>query len=221
MTLNSAKFDLSEIFFSIQGEGSLAGKPCIFIRFAGCNLNCIWCDTTYASSTSNSKIVSGLELLNLIKKFKCEFIELTGGEPLLQKDIIPFSNLLCDYSYKVAIETNGSIDISNLDTRIKRIIDIKTPSSNESDKFLLTNIKYLTKNDELKFVISNRIDFDYSIDFITKYNLNKKAGELLFSPAFNILEPSLLSEWILNSGLDIRLSLQIHKYIWNPEERCR
>ncbi len=221
MSLNTLNFRVNEIFHSIQGEGSSAGKPCIFIRLANCNLRCCWCDTPYAQTNEESTLMSGTELLDKIKSFNCNFIEFTGGEPLLQKDIFPLISLLCDCAYSVAVETNGSLDISQLDSRAKRIIDIKTPSSKEENSFYSLNIKHISNNDELKFVISDAADFDFAMDVINQYNLNKKAGEILFSPAFNIIEPSVLADWILKSSLPIRLSLQLHKYIWNPNERCR
>lgn len=221
MSLNSLSFRVNEIFYSLQGEGTLSGKPCVFVRFANCNLRCRWCDTVYAQTNEESTEMSGIELLNKIKSFNCDFIEFTGGEPLLQKDIFPLISLLCDCSYLVAVETNGSCDISQLDNRVKRVIDIKTPSSNEEKSFYLPNIKCISKNDELKFVIADTNDFDFAINLINQYQLQKKAGEILFSPAFSLLEPACLADWILQSRVPIRLSLQLHKYIWNPTERCR
>jgi 7-carboxy-7-deazaguanine synthase len=165
--------------------------------------------------------MSGTEVLDKIKSFNCNFIEFTGGEPLLQTDIFPLISLLCDSSYLVAVETNGACDISQLDRRVKRVIDIKTPSSGEEKSFYLPNIKHISNNDEVKFVIADAVDFDYAINIINQFQLQKKAGEILFSPAFNSLEPAVLADWIMQSMLPIRLSLQLHKYIWNPDERCR
>jgi len=221
MNLNSLSFRVNEIFYSLQGEGTLAGKPCVFVRLAYCNLRCKWCDTPYAQTYDESIQMSGTELIQKIKSFNCNFIEFTGGEPLLQKDVFPLIALLCDCSYFVAVETNGSCDISQLHRSVKRVIDIKTPSSSEEKSFNTLNIKYLSHNDDIKFVIAEKNDFEFAINLINQHQLHKKAGEILFSPAFNILEPALLAEWILNTTVPIRLSLQLHKYIWNPNERCR
>jgi len=213
-----AKLNISEILFSIQGEGSRAGLPCVFVRLQGCNLDCTWCDTIYAKKLDiKSRLMTEDEIISEIEKFKCKFVQLTGGEPL-EHDINCLTGLLIDKDYTVTIETNGSKDISKADRRAIKIMDIKCPSSGMSEYNLFQNFDYLTNNDEIKFVIAGKNDFDYALNIVYGYNLIPKA-QILFSPAFNILKPEELAAWILESGLNIRLQLQLHKFIWHPNKR--
>jgi len=212
--------NINEIFFSIQGEGTRAGLPCVFVRMQGCMLRCKWCDTDYALELREIKnIMSIEEIINKIKSFNCNFVELTGGEPLAQENTIILARILCELGYEVAIETNGYSDISKLDSRVIKIMDLKCPASGMSKYNNFENIKYITKNDEVKFVIADENDFNWAIEIIQKFDLIKKVNSILVSPAFGLCEPKKLAEKVLNSGLNIRLQLQLHKYIWEPNTR--
>lgn len=197
-----------EIFPSIQGEGSLVGIPMLFIRLTGCNLRCTYCDTKYAYTEGYDFSVE--EVLKKIRNFKFKYVEITGGEPLIQQEVYPLmDNLVRDFN--VVLETNGSILIEKVNPQVKVILDIKTPGSGMSDKNLLDNIKFLKEKDEIKFVITDRDDYDWSKKFIKSYPT--KVKEILFSPAFGLLEPKKLAEWIIQDGLNVRLNIQMHKYI--------
>ncbi|HEX38150.1 MAG TPA: radical SAM protein [Candidatus Cloacimonetes bacterium] len=203
--------ELSEIFYSLQGESSYAGLPCIFIRLAGCNLRCSYCDTTYAYNTQFTLSIE--EIIDEVKKFQSvKLIEITGGEPLLQKDTIRLLTLLLEKNYKVLLETNNSISLAEVPMEVIKIVDIKTPSSDMSDKMLWDNFKILNNHDEIKFVIGDRIDFDWALGIIKKYDL--KRFQLLFSPVFEKLESAKLAEWILETRLPIRMNVQLHKVLW-------
>ncbi len=216
----TVKLNINEIFFSIQGEGTRAGLPCIFIRMQGCMLRCRWCDTDYALELNiNKNIMSIDEIIEKIKEYKCKFVELTGGEPLAQDNTYILAKYLCDLGYQVAVETNGYADVSKLDSRVIKIIDMKCPGSGMSKFNNYSNLNYLDKKDEVKFVISDENDFLWAKDIIIKYNLIDRVAAVLVSPAFGLIEPRKLAELILSSSLDIRLQLQIHKYIWEPNTR--
>ncbi|HOV92934.1 MAG TPA: radical SAM protein [Candidatus Kapabacteria bacterium] len=212
--------NISEIFYSIQGEGTRAGLPCVFVRLQGCNLRCTWCDTPYALEIKQiEQIMTFWEILEHIKSFNCNFIEFTGGEPLVQSNSIDLMNYLIENGYTVAIETSGSKLIDKLHPDIIKILDIKCPASNMSKFNKIENLKYLNKKDEIKFVISDRGDFDWAMDYISRNNTFAITENLLFSPVFGKLEPIVLSQWILATHLPIRLQLQIHKFIWEPDKR--
>ena len=207
---------INEIFFSIQGESTYAGRPCVFVRLTYCNLRCSFCDTEYAFFEGEYK--SFEEILLEIKKYNCSLIEITGGEPLVQKNVIPFMTMLCDEGYKVLIETGGHMDISGIDKRVKRIMDIKCPGSGESERNYWENLNYINESDQIKFVISDRVDYDWAKDIIVKYELSRKCP-VLMSPNFKKLNNKMLAEWILADQLDVRFQLQIHKYIWSPDQQ--
>ncbi|MEJ2544556.1 MAG: radical SAM protein [Calditrichaceae bacterium] len=206
---------INEIFYSIQGESTYAGIPCVFVRLTYCNLRCSFCDTEYAFFEGDYK--SFKKILSEIKKYSCSLVEITGGEPLVQKNIIPFMTILCDAGYEVLIETGGHMDISGIDERVKRIMDIKCPGSGESEKNYWENLNYIKESDQIKFVISNRKDYDWAKNIIEKYNINKKCP-ILMSPNFKEIDNITLAEWILADRLDVRFQLQIHKYIWAPDK---
>mgnify|MGYP001586651796 CR=1 FL=1 len=208
---------ISEIFFSIQGESSYAGLPCIFIRLAGCNLRCIYCDTVYAQDVEDGYGMSIDDILHEIKKFKCKIVEITGGEPLMQDETIPLIKKLLAKGCKVLLETNGTINLKDIDKRVVKIMDIKTPGSFPSQAFNEGNLKYLKKNDEIKFVLVDRNDYEWAKELIRKYCLEKSAN-VLFSPAHKRLLPDKLSEWILGDGLHVRLQPQLHKIIWGEKK---
>ena len=207
---------INEIFYSIQGESSLAGLPCIFIRLTYCNLRCSYCDTEYAFYEGTDYTIE--EILAEIKKYECKLVEITGGEPLVQKEVLPLMKKLCDSGYYVIIETGGSLSIKEIDKRVKIIMDLKCPSSKMAEKNLYENIDVLKLNDEVKFVIGNRQDYDWSKNVISQYLLTEKCS-VLFSNVFEELKPVQLAEWILEDNLKVRFQIQMHKYIWDPKKR--
>ncbi|HIJ61024.1 MAG TPA: radical SAM protein [Nitrospirae bacterium] len=209
---------ICEIFTSIQGESSYAGLLCHFIRLMGCNLRCLYCDTTYAYYEGEEIAVE--DILSFIKSKDCSIrlVEITGGEPLLQPDTPRLIEKLIDEGYKVLVETNGSYSIEVIDKRAVIIMDIKTPGSGMDGYNLIENISYLKPTDELKFVITNRFDYEWSREFCKKYKGEIKSS-ILFSPSFNHLKPSVLAEWIIEDSLPVRLNLQIHKFIFHPFKR--
>ncbi|TAL70541.1 MAG: radical SAM protein [Bacteroidetes bacterium] len=217
---NDIKLNVSEIFYSIQGEGTRAGLPCVFIRLQGCKLRCKWCDTPYALKfNGDSSKMTFSEIIESVKKFGCKFIQITGGEPLNQENVIPFMKLLCDKKLTVSLETSGAFDVSEVDKRVIKIMDIKCPASGMVKLNKFENINYINKKDEIKFVIADRKDFDWAMEIIKQYKLTKKTTNILFSPAFDIIEPVTLANWLLESNIKARLQLQIHKYIWEPNTR--
>ena len=212
-------YKLSEIFYSIQGEGTRAGLPCVFVRMQGCRLRCSWCDTKYSWDLNSGYFeMEHIELLQKIKSYNCNFIEFTGGEPL-EQDIHGIMKELCDSGYTVAIETSGYIDVSTLDKRIVKILDIKCPDSLMSKKNKYENLNYLSKNDEVKFVIASRIDYDFAKQITIEHNLIEKCNSVLFSPVFGSINYEEMVNWILTDNLQVRFQLQMHKFIWHPEKR--
>jgi 7-carboxy-7-deazaguanine synthase len=209
---------VNEIFFSIQGESSYAGRPCAFIRLAGCNLRCSYCDTRYAYEEGSVQEISDIE--QQIRSFGCRLVEITGGEPLLQAETPELIRTLLDRRYTVLMETNGSLDIGCIDKRCIRIVDVKCPSSGESKKNRLENLAIITPNDEVKFVIGDRGDFEYAKDVISTH-LSGRSGlqPPLISPVFSRMDPESLARWILEDHLDVRLQIQLHKIIWGAEKR--
>jgi len=211
------QLDICEIFFSLQGESTYAGLPCIFVRLSGCNLNCTYCDTLFAKSESFPMDFNAI--LKKIESYGCNLVEITGGEPLLQSNTIDFISILINKSYKVLLETNGSISIESISHECIKIVDIKCPSSNESLSNLETNLKLLTNKDELKFVIGTRSDYEFAKDFILSKVGNLSSEKIHLSPVFGIMEPEILAAWILQDNLNARMSLQMHKIIWDKDKR--
>jgi 7-carboxy-7-deazaguanine synthase len=207
---------VNEIYYSIQGESSKAGLPCVFVRLTYCNLRCSYCDTEYAFYEGEEKTIE--EIIAEVKKFNCNLIEITGGEPLVQSESIELMTKLCDEGFEVMIETGGSLPIKDIDKRVKIIMDLKCPSSKMMKKNLYHNIDYIKKIDEIKFVIGSREDYDWSKEMVDKYVLNDKCS-VLFSVVFGQLEPVQLINWILEDRLKVRFQLQIHKIIWHPETK--
>lgn len=208
---------VNEIYYSVQGESTAAGLPCVFVRLTYCNLRCTYCDTEYAFYDGKDLSIS--DIIDEVKKYNCNLVEITGGEPLVQMDeCLELMKQLCDYGFKVMIETSGSLTIKDMDPRVKIIMDLKCPSSGMVKKNLYDNINYLKPTDELKFVIGNREDYDWTLDIINKYKLTNKC-EILFSVVFGKLEPVQLVNWILEDNLKVRFQLQMHKFIWHPEKK--
>ena len=212
---------VNEIFKSIQGESTHAGLPCTFIRLSGCNVRCNYCDTRYAYEEGDEMEIE--DILSRIKSFNCNLVEITGGEPLAQGEADLLIEALLSEGYKVLVETNGTLSIEPL-SRLRKagelhiILDIKTPSSGVSDRVCWDNLKHVTADDEIKFVLGDRRDYDWSREVIDKYKLIGRCP-ILFSPIYKVLEPSLLAEWIVADNLDVRLNLQLHKIIWSSETR--
>lgn len=214
------EFSISEIFHSIQGEGLRAGERCVFIRLHGCSLRCSWCDTPYAlDKRSGGTLMKGSELLEAVKQYDCKFIEFTGGEPLEQFAIHGLMKEFCDAGYTVAVETGGHIDISFIDPRVIRIMDVKCPDSKMSTLNHLPNLRTLTKNDEVKFVLASRGDYEWARNIISEFDLTHVCGAVLMSCVFDALPFKSLAEWILEDRLNVRMQLQMHKFIWDPSMR--
>lgn len=208
------KLTVNEIYESIQGESSWAGLHCVFIRLTACDLRCTYCDTTYAFYEGKKRTLD--DILAETLAFDCPLIELTGGEPLLQKNALPLMAALCDAGKTVLIETSGAHDISKIDPRVHRIMDLKTPSSGECARNLFSNIEFLTERDEVKFVIGSREDYEWSRAQVRKFGLSNIVKTVLFSPIFGKIEPREIVEWIIADKLPVRFQLQMHKFIWEP-----
>ena len=204
---------INEIFYSIQGESSLSGLPCIFIRLTYCNLRCTWCDTDYSFHEGKNMTID--EILIEIKKYKCKLVEVTGGEPLLQKGSIKLMESLIANGYKVMLETGGSLPIKKVPKEVIKIIDFKCPFSEMNRKNLWSILDDMEDHDEIKFVIGNRQDYEWTKDKIKKYNLTNR-WTILFSCVFNELSYKKLAKWILDDGLDVKFQVQMHKHIWDP-----
>jgi len=208
---------VNEIFYSIQGESIHSGRPCIFVRLTGCNLRCSYCDTRYAYEQGVNMEIT--EIINRIAAHRCRLVEITGGEPLLQSQTPILIYRLLENGYEVMLETNGSLDISSVDGRCIKIVDIKCPTSGESDKIDLANLKRLGSKDQVKFVIGDRSDYKYAKVTMDSISPDFPEEQILFSPVSGGITPSQLAEWILEDSLNVRLHLQLHKIIWPDKER--
>jgi 7-carboxy-7-deazaguanine synthase len=209
-----SRLRITEIFYSLQGESRTSGYATVFIRLTGCPLRCEYCDTTYAFK--GGEWLSFEDVLSEVKKHNTKYITVTGGEPLAQKKCINLLQLLCDEGYDVSLETSGALDISEVDKRVSRVMDLKTPASKEEEKNLYQNIELLTSHDQLKFVICDRNDYEWSVAKIKEYDLLSKC-EVLFSTSHQQLKPQQLADWILEDYLAVRFQMQLHKYLWNDE----
>ena len=206
---------ITEIFHSIQGESSHAGRPCVFVRLAGCNLRCRWCDSAY-TFTGGEKI-SIDDVMARVKAYECNLVEVTGGEPLAQAESLALVKRLCDEGYEVLIETSGSIDVTPVDRRAKLILDVKCPGSGEVSKNRWENLDDLRPHDEIKFVIADRADYDWARQVIRERGLEQRT--VLFSPVWGEMEPRSLAEWMLADRVPARFQTQLHKHIWGAEAR--
>jgi 7-carboxy-7-deazaguanine synthase len=204
---------VNEIYFSVQGESSRAGLPCVFIRLTYCNLRCEYCDTEYAFYAGEDYTIG--EIVSEVKKYDCRLVELTGGEPLIQTQALDLMKRLCDEGYDVMLETGGSLSIQDVDRRVMIVMDLKCPTSGMIKKNFYENINYLKPSDEVKFVIGNREDYEWAKEIIEKYKLIGE-NNVLMSVVFGELEPLTLVEWILEDKLNVRFQLQMHKFIWDP-----
>ncbi|MFQ5605836.1 MAG: radical SAM protein [bacterium] len=207
---------ITEIYKSIQGESTYAGLPCIFIRTTGCNLRCVWCDSEYAFHGGQKMSVE--EIIQKVQGLDCKLVEITGGEPLLQKETPVLAERLLAENCAVLVETSGERDVSVLDARVIKIMDLKCPGSGESEKNRWQNLEHLTAQDEVKFVLKDRQDYDWAVNVVKEYDLVPRLP-VLFSPVWGELSPDELARWILEDKINVRCQIQLHKIIWSPETR--
>ena len=206
---------VTEIFHSIQGESTHAGRPCVFVRLTGCNLRCRWCDSEYTCTGGEKMALE--DVIGRVKSYGCNLVEITGGEPLAQREALDLIERLLDDGFEVLIETSGSIDIAPVDRRAKIILDVKCPGSGEADKNLWSNLDVLREHDEIKFVIADRADYDWARRVIAEQKLDRRT--ILFSPVWGELDLKPLAEWMLADRVPARLQTQLHKHIWGAEAR--
>lgn len=208
---------INEIFHSIQGESTHTGRPCVFVRLTACDLRCSWCDTPYSFTEGHKASVD--EVLDAVTQYGCPLVEITGGEPLLQRDVYPLMERLLDSGHTVMVETGGHIDISRIPPPVIRIVDVKCPGSGESARNHWPNLDLVGPHDEVKFVIRDRADYEFARDVAGRHALAGRVAAVLFSPVHDVLAPKQLAEWILEDRLTVRLQLQAHKYIWGAHVR--
>ena len=215
--MTSGRLNITEIFYSIQGESTHAGRPCVFVRLTGCNLRCRWCDTAYAFDGGQRMTIE--EVAAAVARHQCNLIEITGGEPLLQEGVYPLIDALLAVDNTVMIETSGASDVSRLDPRVIKIMDLKCPGSGESERNLWSNLEYLRAHDEIKFVVADRLDYEWAREAIGTRDLAARVNAVLISPVFGEMDPEALAGWILEDNLPARMQLQMHKHIWPPDTR--
>ena len=208
---------VNEIFHSIQGESTHAGRPCVFVRLTACDLRCSWCDTAYAFHEGSKMTLE--DVLSRVRDYGCDVVEITGGEPLLQKEVYPLMQRLLDEGRTVMIETGGHLSVDAVPQGVIRVIDVKCPGSGESGKVHWENLERLRPTDEVKFVIRDRADYDFARGVVARYALTPQIAAVLFSPVHGVMNPRELAEWMLADRLPVRLQLQAHKYIWDPQTR--
>lgn len=208
---------ITEIYLSIQGESSFAGQPCTFVRLTACDLRCAWCDTVYAFTEGRKQSLE--DIVSEVRQLGVPLVELTGGEPLLQKNVIPLMQQLLDDGRTVLLETGGHVPIDDVPPGVHRIVDVKCPDSGESGRMHWSNLDLLTPRDEVKFVIASRGDFEYACEVTATHDLVSRCAAVHFSPAWGLMNPADLADWILEARLPVRLQLQQHKYIWEPSAR--
>jgi 7-carboxy-7-deazaguanine synthase len=208
---------INEIFHSIQGESTHVGRPCVFVRLTACDLRCSWCDTPYAFHEGRKMSVD--EVVGDVDAFGCSVVEITGGEPLLQADVYPLMQRLLDRGHTVLLETGGHRSIAKVPAEVIRIVDVKCPGSGEADKNDWSNLDLLTEHDEVKFVVKDRLDYEFAREVIARHALANRCAAMLLSPVHGVLPPKDLAAWILADRLPVRLQLQAHKYIWGPDAR--
>jgi len=211
----SATLRITEIFYSLQGEARTVGRPTLFIRLTGCPLRCQYCDTAYAFSGGITWKLD--EILTEVKKHRTRFVTVTGGEPLAQPNCLPLLSQLCDAGYEVSLETSGAMDVAKVDPRVVKVLDLKTPGSLEVERNLESNIGLLTPQDQVKFVICDQADYQWAKAKVAEFGLERKVSDVLFSPSNQELEARDLAEWILADHLDVRLQVQLHKYLWDNQ----
>jgi 7-carboxy-7-deazaguanine synthase len=208
---------INEIFHSIQGESTYAGRPCVFVRLTACDLRCTWCDTPYAFHEGRKMSVD--DVVAAVDAHGCALVEITGGEPLLQEDVYPLMDRLLETGRTVMLETGGHRPIARVPAAVRKIVDVKCPASGESSKNHWENLDALAPHDEVKFVIQDRADYEFARDVLARYDLTSRAAAVLFSPVHGVLDAKTLAEWVLADSLPVRLQLQLHKFIWSPSTR--
>ena len=209
---------ITEIFRSIQGESTHAGRPCTFVRLTGCPMRCVWCDSEYTFTGGEHFQLE--DVMSQVRSLECNLVEITGGEPLAQKEAFELIRRLCDEGFEVLVETGGFVSTANVDERAKVILDVKCPASGEEPRNHWPNLERLRSDkDEVKFVIADHADWQYAQEIINKYDLQKRAHAVLISPAWEQINLQELADWVSQSALNVRMQLQLHKYIWGPEVR--
>jgi 7-carboxy-7-deazaguanine synthase len=208
---------VNEIFYSIQGESTYAGRPCVFVRLTACDLRCSWCDTPYSFHEGQKRTLD--EVIAEVEAYDCPLVEVTGGEPLLQEGVYPLMQTLLAKGRTVLIETGGHRSTERVPEQVVTILDVKCPGSGEAHRNDWSNLERLRPHDEVKFVIKDRADYEYAYDVVRRYDLASRASAVLFSPVHDVLPPKQLSEWVLADRLPVRVQLQIHKYIWDATTR--
>jgi len=217
MIAQAAVLTIYEIYVSVQGESTHVGRPCTFVRLSACDLRCAWCDTPYAFTGGRKMSID--EVLAEVERIGCPLVEITGGEPLLQKDVYQLMQDLIGRDYEVLLETGGHVPIDEVPDEVVAIVDVKCPASGEAARMHWPNLDQLSPHDEVKFVIQDRADFDYARGVVRRYRLDQRAAAILFSPVHGVLAPGDLARWILDDRLPVRLQIQAHKYIWSPDAR--
>lgn len=210
--LTAESLRISEIFYSLQGEARESGLPTVFVRLTGCPLRCSYCDSEYAFYGGERMTLA--EILQRVEGHTARYVCVTGGEPLAQPNCLPLLEALCDAGYEVSLETSGAMPVEQVDPRVSRVVDLKTPASGEQHRNRMENIAALNRRDQVKFVICDRADYDWARFTLDQYRLRGRVGEVLFSPSYEQLQPRQLAEWILEDGLPVRLQLQLHKLLW-------
>lgn len=210
-----AELRITEIFHSLQGEARSVGRPTVFVRLTGCPLRCRWCDTPY--SFNGGRLMALDDILAEVRQYRARHVCVTGGEPLAQRECLELLTRLCDEGYAVSLETSGALDVSAVDARVSRVVDLKAPDSGEVHRNRYENMPVLTAHDQVKFVLASRQDYDWARFKCDEYRLAERVGDVLFSPVHDELDPRILAEWILQDRLEVRLQLQLHKYLWNNE----
>lgn len=208
---------VNEIFYSIQGESTRAGRPCVFVRLSGCDLRCTWCDTPYSFHEGRKRTLD--EVVAEVDGYGCPLVEVTGGEPLLQEDVFPLMDRLLAQGRTVMLETGGHRAIDRVPHEVVKILDVKCPGSAEAGKNEWGNLARLAPHDEVKFVLADRADYEFAREVVGRYGLAEKTAAVLFSPVHGVLEPRTLAEWMLADRVPARLQLQLHKYVWSPTTR--
>jgi 7-carboxy-7-deazaguanine synthase len=208
---------ISEIYLSVQGESTHVGRPCVFVRLTACDLRCRWCDTPYAFTGGRKMSIE--DILADVERHETRLVEITGGEPLLQDEVLPLMDRLLERGHEVLLETGGHIALDDVPDPVIAIVDVKCPGSGEAGNMHWPNLDQLSPHDEVKFVIANRADFDYAADVTARHRLAERVAAVLFSPVHGELDPAQLVQWILEARLPVRMQIQAHKYIWTPETR--
>ena len=208
---------VNEIFHSIQGESTHTGRPCVFVRLTGCDLRCVWCDTPYAFHEGRKLDVD--EVVAAVEQYRCDLVEITGGEPLLQEDVYPLMDRLLATGATVLLETGGHVSVARVPAAVVKVVDVKCPGSGECDRNAWDNLSRLTDRDQVKFVIADRVDYEFARDVVRRHTLETRCGTVLFSAVHDLLPPARLAKWMLADRLPVRLQIQLHKHLWGAETR--